>query len=594
MIAFALFLLSGAALVLNDTNIVVVGPEHVRYLTDSAERDISWQEWSHFPIARFDSLPRNGRLNFGNRAPPTLLRIEFQVPRPGRWWLVSELRTPKSFELRLGPRYLGTFGDSLPFSSRPVAIANLAVPLDFTSVRETLYARVAEQRGPCEVKLRLVPDRLFASEVAAKSFWDAGVIGYLFAVFLVAMYLWYVMRERAFGWYVFYLACAVLWLCAKRGIGFQYLWPTWPALNAGISVCLAHLAVGAFVLFTSHLLGFSKHYPKQDRVLKAAALFQFGVSPLLLATWVRGSAMVAVESLQAILPVWIVVLLVLRAWGGKDPLARRLLVAFSPLAGAMIYGVMVEYGLFAGGVASKATVLTAAAILENTLATLLLAREIRMREIGRLELEREFHKRVVEQSDEFARELSLDLHDGVGQQAYALRMEVFAARERIPLDLAESLDDRIGELHADIRMASHRLHPPRLHGRGLAEALADLCHQDMTWSETAVRFEASGSIGVLPDPAATHLYRVAQEALTNALRHAKADEVVVRLHGERGFVSLEIEDNGVGMSVDSEIGRGLGVSGIRSRARAMGGVAEFLDRATGGTRVVVRVPLLAS
>lgn len=575
-----------------DSSVAVdMGPAHVRHLPSAQIPSSLGDAWHAIPSDRFAALPQGARLHFGTRAPATLLRLELDVPRTGRWWLVSDLRTPKRFDLRLGQRDVGTFGDAYPFSLRPLKTTDLAIPLHLNAPRETLYAMVSEPYGPCDVRLRLVPEAALAPMVARKAARDAWIVGYMSAIFLVALYLWFAVRERAFGWYVLYFASALMWLVAKRGLGFQYLWPNLPELNAGISLFFAHVVVGAFTLFLVNLLKLQRHHPRQERFLIALALFQFAISPLLLFNALSGWPFRMVETLQAILPLWLLGIIVHRAWPGRDRLARKLLLAFLPLGLAMVYGTLVEFGFTAGGPAAKAMVLTGAALLENTLATLILLQEIRAREKARLNLVRDFHRKVVESSDELARELSHDLHDGVGQQIFALRMKVFAASDSMPPELAASFDERIGDLHNDLRCVSRRLHPPVLRDEGLEQALSVLCADLSQERGTAIRFECAAPLPSLPDSVATHLYRIAQESVSNALRHAQAREIVVRLWSDPGHVFLSIEDDGVGLRELGTEDDGMGLSGIRSRARAMGGFADIARRIDGGTRVAVKVPV---
>ncbi|QQS03637.1 MAG: hypothetical protein IPK50_15190 [Fibrobacterota bacterium] len=589
--AFLLRLVAGAFLSLSDSETVRISSEVVRFQSRSCPGIVPS---GTMPIddSCLLSLPPGARLSFGSAAPPTLLRIEVSLPRAGRWWLVNELRTPKRIHVWLGEEDLGEFGDDHRFGDRPVRTTNLSIPLDFTRARETLWLRVWEPRGPCDVGICLIPDRRFPQDVANTASANALLLGYMFAVLLVALYVWIAVRERAFGWYVFYFVCAELWLAAKRGVGFERLWPDFPWLNSGVSVFLAHVAVGAFILFLRDLLALNRHLPLQDRLLRAGAWIQFLVSPFALAcAFATHSALRnAYESLQILLPAGLIAVLVQRSLRG-DRLARKILVAFSPLGLAMVYGALVEFGVTAGGPGAKTAVLTIAALLENTLATLVLLQEVRNREKKRLELERDFHARVMERTEEMSRKLSRDLHDGMGQQAYALRMKLFASRERIPSDVLESLDDRVAELHEELRDASRRLHPPLLRDKGLADALRELCETAETDSDIGVRFDSQGDTTALDGTVATHLYRIAQEALTNALRHSRAETIRVHLRHCAAKVMLTVEDDGVGMPVESMHGsKGMGLAGIRSRAQAIGGKAEIRYRAGGGVVVEVEAP----
>jgi len=257
----------------------------------------------------------------------------------------------------------------------------------------------------------------------------------------------------------------------------------------------------------------------------------------------------------------------------------------------MVFGALVEFGFWPGGAAVKASVLTVASLLENTLATLVLVNELRRRESARLSLERSFHSRLTEQNDLLAREISQDLHDGVGQQAYALRMKVFAWKNRIPGELADSLDERIEELHDDLRAVSHRLYPPRLHEKGALRSFQELCEHASAEGFLPVVWKVDPKAPELSDRTAIHLYRIAQEAIANAQRHSNATRVDVTLRRDGASVVLEVVDDGVGLP-ESKGGQGLGLSGMRSRALSLGGAFSIgADRSGRGCRVTVKVPI---
>lgn len=584
----AIFALHASPLRLDTLSSVAVGSPSVRAISSTELSPEELSDWSRIRPERFRAVAAGTRLSFGQRAAPTLLRIELDVPRTGRWWLVSELRTPKRIELRLGGRRLGLFGDDLPFAQRPAATTDLAIPLDPMAPRDTLFAMVSEPLGPCDVEFRLSPDRAFPAEAASKSSRDAWVVGYMSAIFLVAICLWLAVRETAFAWYTIYFACALLWLVTKRGLGFQHLWPDYPWLNPGMSLFVAHLSEGAFTFFLCALLQLRSRRRRLDIVLRSLASLQFAVAPLLLASLLSGPILGIVESLQAILPLALLGTLALCAWRDRDALARALLLAFLPLGLAMVHGTLVEFGIGPGSPATKASILTIAALFENTFATLILLTEVRSREKARLRLERDFHARVVAASDEVARDLARELHDGIGQRIYALRMHLFARRSAIPDDLASSMDAEMGDLHTDLRRVSHRLHPAALRGKGLATAVSELCDELGSLGSVRLVSATRNLPRDLPEETATHLYRIVQEALANALRHAQAKTVSVTLQGERDCIVLRIDDDGQG---GAKSGIGIGLSSIRSRARSIGGHAEIGDHPGGGTRVEVRVPV---
>jgi signal transduction histidine kinase len=122
----------------------------------------------------------------------------------------------------------------------------------------------------------------------------------------------------------------------------------------------------------------------------------------------------------------------------------------------------------------------------------------------------------------------------------------------------------------------------------LLEAIEQIGRQMV--GESKVKFETrlEGAPYPLTEPREVNLLRIAQEALTNAVRHSGADRIGVRLAYQPASTVLEIEDNGRGMG--DQAGSGFGVEGIQERVRQLGGQLDIRTRLDRGTRVVVIVP----
>ena len=120
-------------------------------------------------------------------------------------------------------------------------------------------------------------------------------------------------------------------------------------------------------------------------------------------------------------------------------------------------------------------------------------------------------------------------------------------------------------------------------GRRLAEGFAARTGIEVTVD--------SGYSGRLPDETETHLFRIAQEALTNIARHAAARHVHMKLAASGGEIHLSIQDDGRGLSAAPTDGRGLGLIGMRARARSAGGDATVHSRPGQGVLIEVRATL---
>jgi signal transduction histidine kinase len=132
------------------------------------------------------------------------------------------------------------------------------------------------------------------------------------------------------------------------------------------------------------------------------------------------------------------------------------------------------------------------------------------------------------------------------------------------------------------------LNPVELDSSGLMAALQELARRPH--SGTSCRLECRHPV-LFPDAeAALHAYRIAQEAVANATKHAAAREIVVRLSEDEQSVFLQIADDGVGFTRTPDSARGLGLESMKYRAHAMGGRIWFDTPSGGGTSVTCALP----
>jgi signal transduction histidine kinase len=206
---------------------------------------------------------------------------------------------------------------------------------------------------------------------------------------------------------------------------------------------------------------------------------------------------------------------------------------------------------------------------------------------------------LVSAREEERRRLRRDLHDGLGPQLASLTLKLETARNKLAHDpladrLLADLTSRTQTAVADIRRLVYALRPPALDELGLLSALREqaLQYSQQGQSPLLITCQAPESLPPLPAAIEVALYRIAQEALTNVVRHARADQCHLRLvlDAEAGVLSLEIQDNGCGLPPTHR--RGVGLTSMRERAEELGGTWVIEAAATGGTRILVRFPFL--
>ncbi len=210
-------------------------------------------------------------------------------------------------------------------------------------------------------------------------------------------------------------------------------------------------------------------------------------------------------------------------------------------------------------------------------------------------LERE----IIEIANREQQRIGNDLHDGLGQDltGIALMLRGIGAQLRKEGSAAYfDIEDVIGLVNVAIentRALARGLSPVSAERDGFAAALQALADRATERYGIPVTFEARASRSLpFDETAATHLYRIAQEALTNALRHSLATAVKIRLTVSAGDVQLQVTDNGCGFSSAAlEKSDGLGLKIMRYRARTLGGNLAFGNGTAGGATVRCTCPL---
>jgi signal transduction histidine kinase len=200
-------------------------------------------------------------------------------------------------------------------------------------------------------------------------------------------------------------------------------------------------------------------------------------------------------------------------------------------------------------------------------------------------------ERLVVAREEERRRIRRDLHDGLGPALSGVVFQLESARLLLDRDPAqarrhvEESTTQVQDLVADVRRLVHDLRPPALDDLGLEGALHQLASR---CGGLDVTVDATG-LGPLPAAVEVAAYRIAAEAMTNVVRHARAARASVRVRRESGILLVEVSDDGVGIPAEREVG--VGLSSLRERAAELGGRTEITCPEGGGTVVRARLPL---
>jgi two-component system, NarL family, sensor histidine kinase UhpB len=186
-----------------------------------------------------------------------------------------------------------------------------------------------------------------------------------------------------------------------------------------------------------------------------------------------------------------------------------------------------------------------------------------------------------------------ELHDEIGQTLTAVTIQAERAAEGDPAVAAHALRqvaDAVRESLDEVRRIARELRPEALDDLGLVNALIALCSRIGAQNGPRVKRELQGQLPPLPAEVELVLYRIAQESLTNVVRHSDAQSATVSLEADAESVTLRVADDGKGMP--EELPRGTaGIAGMRERALLVGGRLTIDSRPGQGTEVRLTIPV---
>jgi len=201
---------------------------------------------------------------------------------------------------------------------------------------------------------------------------------------------------------------------------------------------------------------------------------------------------------------------------------------------------------------------------------------------------------VIDGQDQERQRLSRELHDGMGQSLIAVKLQLESAGDLSHSQMRASVDVAKGMLDQtidEVRRVTNALLPAALNEFGLITALRTRCEEMANAAGLKVAFENHGSVDRLDNKSKTYLYRIAQEAITNTIKHARASQMDIKLNRSGQEVTLQISDNGKGFIFDPvSFAHRNGIQNMRERVALLNGSFDIKSRPNAGTTLKVTIP----
>ncbi len=220
----------------------------------------------------------------------------------------------------------------------------------------------------------------------------------------------------------------------------------------------------------------------------------------------------------------------------------------------------------------------------------------RLRELNARNLaSAEFGRRLIDSQENERMRIALELHDSIGQSLAVIRNRALIGlskpdEHRRLLDHMHEISEASAAALKETREIAHNLHPAQLEHLGLAAALMTLVESLASVTDTRFTSKIDETVATLSRDEAINLYRIAQESISNIIKHSGAERAQIQLTETDEKIVLSIEDDGKGMNA-KEGGVGLGLKGIRERATMIGAELTIRSTAGNGTRLIVSLPL---
>ncbi len=202
---------------------------------------------------------------------------------------------------------------------------------------------------------------------------------------------------------------------------------------------------------------------------------------------------------------------------------------------------------------------------------------------------------ALESQENERRRVAGDLHDSIGAMLSAIRLGLLTIGKQMPNpsginDAKEMLDETIGS----VRRISRDLMPSTLEKFGLAHALKELCDRFHSTSHLPIQYIEQGEIMAIAPKRELMIFRIVQELLNNAFKHANASNILLTLRST-DKLEITVEDDGIGFNFDekhasAESEKGLGLFNIENRTRLLNATIEFDKERKKGTRITLTVP----
>lgn len=491
-------------------------------------------------------------------------------------------------------QFIGQSGDEIPYSARTVKSRDQVFFFNLPkNAMVELFLIVDKRHASVSFPLKLSTYEFYQNAQDSRTLWLGFYFGIIVLVILGSILTSWALKDRIFLDYALLALTVGCYLFINSGLGIQYLYPENTSINMYSAVYLMVLGLLAISNFTIQFFSMNQHHPRATKWFWAMNII---VSLLLFIghyAGVQGWDYVLVKTLELgymliLILLMMFIILIIKSYHLHPMETIVYLFAQGSLILGACFKILVQYGVLDESWFFLPPIMLGS-LLEILILSGFLIRRIHQLFLQQIEYlsslakkKEEIIEAFIEGGERERTEIAGELHDGLGMELVLFRMQLESNGAK---DETLSYLDKIFN---QLRNISHGISTTNVAKFGLNVALGKMLNQLSANSKLNIQHELF-AVGDMNNREAVQLYRIAQEAIKNTNKHAKAQSVFVSLKENEAAITLRIKDDGKGLSTETS-SNGFGLSNMETRAQFIKAKLEIHSKPGEGTEIKVIVP----
>lgn len=525
--------------------------------------------------------------------------------------MVIDIQSPRLNELELfevssdSTRSLGKLGDFYPFEERGLLHKNFQYVITLQKAEKKQYFLYVNQIGhTLLLPVRVYKRKAFESTVNQNYLTDGITYGLLLFVTIFSFLFYINTRHKLYLYYSLYILTSIIWFLGYFGLGFEFIWNDYPALNTMLAPVFSALNLFLNIQISQVLLDTRNRHPWLCKIgnISKAALVVVAIIPMIINlnnhSFAINNAYLTVF-LTVIFVSILVVLYSLIASLVKGTAAARYYFIASIIKVSGIFNLaLLEWGLAPASFYTE-TMLQSGILIEIILLTYAIARRYTSYKIRT-------YRKIIQAQENERFNTAKEIHDGISGTLTAIRFNLLNLSRNAAVVTAGisknlvAISEDVGTAQVEARNISHNLMPAYIKNNSLNRVI-DLYIQDIQQKkgeQIDIQFSSKHTDEYFSEDVRLSIFRIIQEIMANIIKHAQASAVNIEFMYRKKDLLITVEDNGIGIDADTlKNKKGIGIRNIESRVQLLNGIFHITsgkkmnsEMSGSGTYIFIRIP----